>query len=155
MLKSILMLLVPGFGAGYRFRLFLHLREFYRRHNFKWLGTCLKNKLLKNYGCELSINAFISPKVQFMHTTGVVIGDGVEIGDGTKIYSNVCLGRKNIEVEDDYPKIGKNCVLSTGVKILGKIVIADDTVIGANSVILRDILDSGCTYVGIPGRRVK
>ena len=76
-----------------------------------FLGKCLKHHFLSKYGCELGVTAEISPKTQFMHTTGVVIGDGCLVEEGVKIYSSVVLGRKNIQSEDDYPKILKNAIL--------------------------------------------
>lgn len=154
MLKSVLMMFVPGYGKAYRFRFYLRLREFYRRHGLEWFGICLKNKILKVYGCELSTKAIISPKAKFMHTSGIVIGDGVVVGDGTILYSGVCLGRKHIELENDYPTIGKNCVLSTGVKVLGNVHIVDNVIIGANAVVIQDI-ERGGTYAGVPARRIK
>lgn len=153
MISSIIKSFIPLYGDGYRFRLMLRFREFSRKNNIIWLSICIKNYLLHKFSCELSINAKISPKVLFMHTTGVVIGEGVIIEDGVKIYSGVVLGRKDIMNESDYPIIRKDAVLGAGAKILGKVEIGERVIIGANSLVLTNI-NSG-TWAGIPARQVK
>lgn len=153
-MKPIFEAMIPLYGAGARFRAYLRLREFYRRHNMEFLGTCLKAHLQKKYGCELSIHAEISPKASFMHTVGVVIGEGVIVKEGVVIYSAVVLGRKNISIIDDYPIIEKNVVLSTGCAVLGKCIVKEGCIIGAHSLVLSDC-DKGGTYVGTPAINIK
>ena len=153
-MKPILEACIPFYGAGARFRAYLRLREFFRKHNMSFFATCLKIHLQKVYGCELSINAQISPKASFMHTVGVVIGEGVVIEEGVIIYSGVVLGRKNINVTDDYPWIKKNVLLSTGCSVLGKCTINEGCVIGAHSLVMEDGVAYG-TYVGTPAKRIK
>ena len=46
-------------------------------------------------------------------------------------------------------KIGDNCVLGAGCKILGKCKIGDNVFIGANAVVTHDI-ESACVVGGIP-----
>ena len=87
-----------------------------------------------------------------MHTVGVVIGEGCVIEDGVVIYSGVCLGRKNINM-DEYPVIEKNTVLCTGSIVLGNIIVGENCTIGANSLVLKDCLPNGI-YVGCPAKRI-
>lgn len=144
---------IPYYGKAVRFRLCLRMREFFRIHKFIFLATCLKNYMQTKYGCELGIDAIISTKAEFMHTVGVVIGNGVVIHDGVKIYSSVVCGRKDINVENDYPTIMQNAVLCTGVKVLGKITIGENVVIAASSVVLADCHEG--TWGGIPAKLLK
>lgn len=153
-IKSIFLAFIPFLGDGVRFRLYLRLREYYRRHKLYVLATMLKVHIQHKYGCELSINANISPKCQFMHTVGIVIGEGCTVGEGTIIYSNVCLGRKDINNDDDYLTIGKNVTLCTGATILEKINVGDSVVVGANALVTSDCTQ-GSIYVGLPARRIK
>jgi serine O-acetyltransferase len=91
----------------------------------------------------------------FVHGHDIVIGSAVRIGRGCKIFNGVTLGNKNTEVADnDQPIIGDYCVISTGAKVLGGIRIGDHAVIGANSVVLKDIPPYGVA-VGVPARVVK
>ena len=49
--------------------------------------------------------------------------------------------------------IGQRCFISTGVRIIGPVHIADNVVLGANAVVVKDIEESG-TYVGVPARKI-
>lgn len=109
--------------------------------------------MLNKWGMELGISAQISPKVLFMHTAGVVIGDGVVLKSGVRIYSSVVLGRKDVDSVDDYPVVEENCVLGSGCRILGKVTLGRGAIIGANAVVLSDC-EAGKTYVGIPAKIV-
>ena len=152
MMLSILKALIPLYGDAYRFRALLRLREICRKKNITWLAICIKNYFLHKFGCELSIYAEISPRALFMHTTGVVIGEGMVIEEGVKIYSGVVCGRKDINNVNDYPIIKKNAILGTGCKVLGKVEVGQNCIIGANSVVMTST-DSG-TWCGAPARKV-
>lgn len=52
------------------------------------------------------------------------------------------------------PKIGNNVFIGAGAKIYGDIIIADDTAIGANSLVNKSFTESGITIAGIPARKV-
>lgn len=151
-LQSALIALIPYYGKGARLRLYLRLREFYRRHHLVFLGECLKSYIQTNYGMELSAGANISPKVKFMHTVGIVIGEGVVVKEGVTFYSNVTLGRKDINKEE-YPTIGENCVLCTGCSILGGVIVDKDSVVGAHSLVISDLTGGG-VFVGTPARKI-
>lgn len=153
-MNNFIKLLVPYYGADVRFRACQRLREFFRRHHLFFLATCLKSYLQYKYGCELSINAKISIKASFMHTVGVVIGEGCIIEDGVVIYSNVCLGRKDIENEDDYPIIKRNTILCTGSIVLGKVIVGESCTIAAGAVVLSDC-DASSIYAGVPAKKIK
>ena len=153
-LGAVLQALIPWYGAGARFRFYLRLREFYRKHHMYFLGQCLKSHLQYKYGCEIAVNATISPAASFMHTVGVVIGEGVIIDQNVTIYSGVCLGRKDIQKDDDYPIIQEGSILCTDCSVLGKIVVARHTTVGAKSLVITDTHPGG-TYVGIPAKLIK
>ncbi len=88
------------------------------------------------------------------HGMGVVIGETTEIGDDVLIYQNVTLGGTGKEKGKRHPTIGNNCVIGTGAKVLGGIVIGDNVKIGAGSVVVKSVPDNS-TVVGIPGRVVR
>ncbi len=52
------------------------------------------------------------------------------------------------------PQIGDRVYIGTGARIIGKIRIADDVVVGANSVVTKDILEPGTTWAGIPAKKI-
>lgn len=150
-LPTIVQVLIPYYGKGARFRVLLRLRLLCQKYNLYFLALCIKGYLQNHCGCEISINAIISPKVQFMHTVGVVIGEGCVIEDGVIIYSGVVWGRKNIRVEA-YPYVKKNAILCTGACVLGGITVGENCVIGAKSLVTKDC-DSGAVYIGCPAKK--
>ena len=153
-LKVFLELFIPLYGGGARFRVCLRLREFFRIHKMTFGAICIKSYLQKRYGCELSINAKISPKAEFMHTVGVIIGEGVVVSAGVKLYGNLTLGRKDVFDEDAYPYICENVILSTGCTVLGKVVVGERAAIGAQSLVIKNV-EPDSVYVGSPAKRIK
>ncbi|MNP42386.1 Serine acetyltransferase [compost metagenome] len=85
---------------------------------------------------------------------GVVIGETCEIGDDVVIYQGVTLGGSGKEKGKRHPTIGNNVVIGSGAKILGSFKIGDQSNIGANSVVLKEV-PAGSTVVGIPGKVVR
>ena len=86
------------------------------------------------------------------------------VGDGTKFGPNVTLVTATHPTDPEersggmqYNKpvrIGKNCWLGAGVTVLPGVTIGDDTVIGAGSLVTKDI-PSGVVAYGIPCRVVR
>ena len=89
-IRPIVYAFLPGIENGTRFRICIRLHEIFRKHNSLFLGECLKAYLQKKYGCEISRGAVVSPKALFMHTVGVVIGEGAIVEENVTIYSSFC-----------------------------------------------------------------
>ncbi|MGE5405283.1 MAG: serine O-acetyltransferase EpsC, partial [Candidatus Saccharibacteria bacterium] len=87
------------------------------------------------------------------HGAGVVIGETTEIGDNVTLYQGVTLGGTGKEKGKRHPTIGNNVVVSTGAKVLGNIIIGNNSKVGAGSVVLRSV-PPNCTVVGVPGKIV-
>ncbi|MDE7454118.1 MAG: serine O-acetyltransferase [Clostridia bacterium] len=105
-------------------------------------------------GIEIHPAAKISSGVFIDHGSGVVIGETAEVGEGTVLYQGVTLGGTGKESGKRHPTVGKNCVISAGAKILGRITIGDCAKIGAGAVVLKDV-PANATAVGVPARVVK
>ncbi|MEK6746634.1 MAG: hypothetical protein AABY33_06360 [Pseudomonadota bacterium] len=70
------------------------------------------------------------------HGTGVVIGETAEIGNGTMTYHGVTLGAYGrCDTKNRHPKIGSDCVISVGAKVLGNIKVGDEIKIGPDSLL--------------------
>ncbi len=121
-----------------------------------------------------------SPWVRFPHFGMVIIEDNVEIGSNTCIdrgslsdtiirpgvkIDNLVHIAHNVEIGSDTmiiagsiiggsAKIGKNCWLSMGCKVLDNVSICDNVTIGAGAVVLRNITESGI-WAGVPARKIK
>ncbi len=105
-------------------------------------------------GIEIHPAAQIGRKFFIDHGRGVVIGETSIIGDNVLLYQGVTLGGTGKETGKRHPTIGNNVVVGTGAKILGNIIIGDNSYIGANAVVIKNV-PSNSTVVGIPGRITK
>ena len=104
-------------------------------------------KIVKKYGCYISPRAKIGKNLKLPHPIGIVIGEGVKVGDNCIIYQNVTLGRKNRNIAD-YPTIGNNVVIYCNSTIIGNIEIGDDSIVGCNTVVMKSVeKKSVCTGV--------
>ncbi len=105
-------------------------------------------------GIEIHPGAKIGKRLFIDHGMGVVIGETCEIGDDVVIYQGVTLGGTGKEKGKRHPTIGNNVVIASGAKVLGSFKVGDQSNIGANSVVLKEV-PANSTVVGIPGTIVK
>lgn len=105
-------------------------------------------------GIEIHPGAKIGDGLFIDHGMGVVIGETAVIGDNVTIYQGVTLGGTGKEKGKRHPTIESNVVIGAGAKILGNITVGDNTYIGSNAVVIRDVAAKS-TVVGVPGRITK
>ena len=105
-------------------------------------------------GIEIHPGATIGKGLVIDHGTGVVIGETTEIGDNCTIYQGVTLGGTGKDTGKRHPTLGNNVLVGAGAKVLGPIVISDNSKVAANAVVLKDITENS-TAVGIPARVVR
>lgn len=104
-------------------------------------------------GIEIHPGAKVGRGVFIDHGMGVVIGETAEVGDGCTLYQGVTLGGTGKEKGKRHPTLGRNVMVATGAKVLGNIVIGDNSKVGAGAVVVKDV-PPNCTVVGVPGRIV-
>lgn len=102
-------------------------------------------------GIEIHPGAKIGHGLFIDHGMGVVIGETAIIGDNVLLYQGVTLGGTGLEKGKRHPTVGNNVVIGTGAKVLGNITIGDNSYIGANAVVIKDVPPNS-TVVGVPGR---
>jgi serine O-acetyltransferase len=105
-------------------------------------------------GIEIHPGAKIGKRFFIDHGMGVVIGETSIIGDDVLLYQGVTLGGTGLEKGKRHPTIGNNVVVGGGAKILGNISVGDNSYIGANAVVIKDV-PANSTVVGVPGRITK
>jgi serine O-acetyltransferase len=105
-------------------------------------------------GIEIHPGAKIGRNLFIDHGMGVVVGETTVIGDDVLLYQGVTLGGTGLEKGKRHPTIGNNVVIGTGAKVLGNITIGDNSYIGANAVVIKDVPPNS-TVVGVPGRITK
>jgi serine O-acetyltransferase len=101
-------------------------------------------------GIEIHPAAQIGDGLFIDHGMGVVIGETSVVGKNVTLYQGVTLGGTGKEKGKRHPNIGDNVVIGTGAKVLGNITVGENSYIGANAVVLRDV-PPNATVVGVPG----
>lgn len=105
-------------------------------------------------GIEIHPGARIGKNLFIDHGMGIVVGETAEIGDNCTIYHGVTLGGTGKDTGKRHPTIGNNVLIGSGAKVLGPFTVGDNSMVGSNSVVLKEIPPNS-TVVGIPGRVVK
>ena len=105
-------------------------------------------------GIEIHPGAKIGKGLFIDHGMGVVIGETAIIGENVTLFQGVTLGGTGKETGKRHPTLGNNIVVGTGAKVLGNITIGDNSYIGANAVVVKDVPPNS-TVVGVPGRITK
>lgn len=143
--------LSPQKGAVPTYR----VAKYYADRNRSLLEKYFSRKLIRSVGCYISTKATIGSNFQLKHANGVVIGDGVEIGNNVKIYQQVTLGGKKVGDKEgnNYPIIEDNVTIFAGAKLVGGIRVGKNAVIGANSVVVKDI-EPNTVYAGVPAKKI-
>ena len=123
-------------------------------HNMKFMARWISQNSRRRTGIEIHPGAKIGKRLVIDHGMGIVIGETAEIGDDCLIYHGVTLGGTGKDIGKRHPTIGNNVLIGTGAKVLGPIVIGDNSRVAANSVVLKEIPENS-TAVGIPARVVR
>jgi serine O-acetyltransferase len=105
-------------------------------------------------GIEIHPAAQIGKRFFIDHGMGVVIGETAIIGDDVLLYQGVTLGGTGLQQGKRHPTVGNSVVIGGGAKVLGNIIIGDNSYIGANAVVIKDVPPNS-TVVGVPGRITK
>jgi serine O-acetyltransferase len=107
----------------------------------------------------LVYNSAIPPEVEIGPGTifayggmGVVLHPRCRIGADVKIAQQVTIGGRSRLV--GVPVIGDRCFLGPGAKILGPITVGEDSVVGANAVVIHDVPPRS-VVAGVPARVVR
>lgn len=137
-------------------RIFLnHKIGSYYANKSGFISTLIVNhltyKMLTKRNCQISYHSVLGKNLQFPHPIGIVIGDGVIIGNNVKIWHQVTLGSNGKGGGRSYPIIEDNVRIFAGAKILGNVTIGEGATIGANAVVLTDV-PKGKVAVGIPAK---
>lgn len=95
-------------------------------------------------GADIDCLAVIGYGLRMGHTTGVVIGRGVTIGNQVSILHNVTLGGNGngitgIPTPDGYPTVEDGVWLFTGAKVLGPVTVGRNSCILADTIVSEDV----------------
>lgn len=100
---------------------------------------------------EIHPGATIGRRFFIDHGSGVVIGETAIVGDDVLMYHQVTLGGRSLgRNQKRHPTVGNRVLLGAGAKIIGDITLGDDSKIGANALVVKDI-EPGKVVVGVVG----
>lgn len=127
-----------------------------------YLSMVIDRLLLIVYGIDVDSKSIQVKALSIAHPVGVLLGgNGIVSAGRVVILSDV----KFVGKSPDDPKyqerhrqgnvfsLGDNVVIGTGSTVLGPVTICDNVLIGAMSLINKDILESG-VYAGIPVKKI-
>jgi len=103
-------------------------------------------------GIDIPCEVKIGRRFRIDHFGGIIVSGDAVIGDDVVMRHGVTLGMKKVG-EPGSPVIGNRVEIGAGAKILGKIRIGNDVIIGANAVVVKDVPDWHIA-VGIPARNM-
>jgi serine O-acetyltransferase len=117
------------------------------------LAQLVANRIQSRHGVFLPPRQPVPLSTRFPHPVGIVIGEGVRLGERVTIYQSVTLGGARLGdwKAGRYPSIGDDVTIFAGAVILGAVTVGAGATIGANSVVLSDV-PPGHTAVGAPAR---
>ncbi|MFD9435742.1 serine O-acetyltransferase EpsC [Streptomyces sp. NPDC060002] len=97
-------------------------------------------------GIEIHPGATLGRRLFIDHGAAVVIGETAEVGNDVTIFHQVTLGAvgwwrdgRREPGARRHPVVGNRVVLGTSAIVLGPVTIGDDALIGAGSLVLRDV----------------
>jgi serine O-acetyltransferase len=123
------------------------------RRGFLLLGRFVSQVMRSLTGIEIHPGATIGPRLFIDHGMGVVIGETAEVGSDVTLYHGVTLGGTSLNKGKRHPTLRDRVVVGAGAKILGAIVIGEDSRIGANAVVVKPVPPNS-VVVGVPGQVV-
>lgn len=135
----------------------LHALWFYRLAHWLWgrkfrvLGRLISHIGRLLTGIEIHPGATIGPGLVIDHGMAIVIGETAEIGANVLLYHNVTLGGVELIKGKRHPTLEDHVVVGAGAQILGPVRVGAYSRIGANAVVVKDVLPYS-VVVGVPGR---
>ena len=96
--------------------------------------------------CDIPINCKLGGGLLIPHPTGIVIHPGAQIGTNCLIMQQVTIGGNR---GASVPVIGNGVDIGPGAKILGGVTIGDRAIIGACSLVMKDV-PAGAVVYGVP-----
>jgi serine O-acetyltransferase len=108
------------------------------------------------FGIEVTPRCDIGPGLMLPHTFGTVIG-ATAIGSNATVFQGATIGASSLDMGFDKnkrPVIGGNVIIGAGAKVLGGLSVGNNVTIGANSVVVKSIVD-GMVVAGVPAKIIR
>lgn len=124
-----------------------HLNNKHRiRSNLLQIKT---RSLGRKYGLSMSPNIF-DRGLKIMHLGSILINNRSSVGKNCVLHINTALVSTN--GEDKAPILGDDCILGIGSVLIGNIVLGNEVVVGAGSIVTRSFEENHITIAGVPAK---
>lgn len=143
-------------GLITKYKIILRKEEYYVNRGNKLFSLYYKvrrNQVGRKIGVEIPPGVF-GPGLKLPHTGLRIVAKDARVGKNCLLHSSVNIGTNNGNGMIEAPKIGDNVYIGPGVKIFGKITIANNIAIGANSVVTKSFTEEGITIAGVPAKKI-
>ncbi len=103
------------------------------------------------YGASIPLEVHIPKSTTFPHGIhGIFISKSAVIGERVTIYQQVTIGSNQEKGHKMFgaPKVGDDCLIGVGAKIIGNIVIGSNVSFGSNVSVARDVFSGTTVVVG-------
>ncbi|MFI3257079.1 MAG: serine O-acetyltransferase EpsC [Spirochaetales bacterium] len=140
--------------SGLHAILYYRIAHFFHTKKLLFLARVLSQFARFFTGIEIHPGAQIGKRLFIDHGMGLVIGETAVIGDDVTLFHGVTLGGTGKTHGKRHPTLENNVMVSTGAKILGNVIIGENSKVGANAVVLGDV-PKNATVVGLPAKIVK
>lgn len=107
----------------------------------------------RRVGYDIPANT-IGPGLKLSHLGGVIVNGDARIGKNFSVRPYTVIGNKVEGERNSAPMIGDNVNVGCNVSVIGSIIIGDNVVIGAGSVVVKDV-PSNCVVGGNPAKVLK
>ena len=88
-------------------------------------------------GVHIELSSDIGPGLYIGHFGGIFIG--TDAGRNLSVAQGVTIGFKGAGKSDRWPQMGNDVYVGAGAKVIGNITIGDGVIIGANTVVTKDV----------------
>ncbi|ENV71570.1 hypothetical protein F946_02929 [Acinetobacter johnsonii ANC 3681] len=132
---------------------FYRISNWLYRHKIPFIPLIIKYFIFLIFNSVVPYSTKIGKGSKFAYgAIGVVLHSKTIIGEKVIIGQGVTVGRQLDP--DGIPVIGDNVYISAGARILGGITIGNNVIVGANSVVVKDVPDNSIV-AGVPAKIIR
>ena len=143
--------------AGYRAVVLYRVGRALKKRRMSFLASMCQRIMHHACHCYISVPADIGPGFLIAHVGGIVVGGKTKIGANCDIRQNVTFGGNFSKKSEDgrsQPLLGDGISVGAGACILGPVLVGDNVIVGANSVLTREV-PANMIVSGVPAKVLK